>query len=112
MIDATHAPAALIAGLGWSEVALVGAGFLAVAALKLCFMAFGGGSSPHRLGDEVSGAHGTVKEWSEAERCGFICVDGELWKAASKDAMKPGDPVAVTAMKGLTLSVKRRRGEK
>jgi membrane protein implicated in regulation of membrane protease activity len=39
-------------------------------------------------------------------------VKGELWTAASADALKIGDKVTITAMDGLALTVKRKEQDK
>ena len=63
--------------------------------------------SVHTLGNEMSNARLTVAEWAGDE--GAVYVDGELWRATSKDALSPGDKVAVTKVDGLVLKVKKKQ---
>lgn len=51
------------------------------------------------------GLTGDVLDWSDGS--GHVHVDGERWKARSKDALSPGDTVKVVRLDGLTLIVKR-----
>jgi membrane-bound serine protease (ClpP class) len=50
---------------------------------------------------------------SDLDPTGFVFVEGERWKAIADEADAPimrGEAVTITAVKGLTLSVKRRTG--
>ncbi|WP_270375528.1 NfeD family protein [Marinicauda sp. Alg238-R41] len=55
--------------------------------------------------ESLKGMEGRVLEWSGTQ--GFVHADGERWHAVSKDALAPGDPVVVTGIDGLTLTVKK-----
>lgn len=55
--------------------------------------------------ESLKGMEGRVLEWSGTQ--GFVHADGERWHAVSKDALAPGDPVVVTGINGLTLTVKK-----
>ena len=48
-----------------------------------------------------------VTEWSGKE--GYVMAGGERWRAISNDALQPGDQVAVAAMDGLVLRVKKKK---
>jgi membrane-bound serine protease (ClpP class) len=48
---------------------------------------------------------GRVEEWSGAE--GWVIVDGERWRARSKQPLNPGDRIRVAEVDGLVLVVKR-----
>ena len=63
--------------------------------------------SVHTLGNEMSNARLTVAEWEGDE--GAVYVDGELWRAISKDALSPGDKVTVAKVDGLVLKVKKKQ---
>lgn len=39
------------------------------------------------------------------EPSGYVKIHGELWKASSNAHLEAGDPVTVTAINGLTLTV-------
>ncbi|MFP4520249.1 MAG: NfeD family protein, partial [Oceanicaulis sp.] len=51
------------------------------------------------------GLEGRVLDW-EGD-AGHVQVDGERWRATSKDKLAPGDAVKVTGLSGLTLKVKK-----
>ncbi len=89
----------------WVAVALFG-GIIAFAALKLLWgAALWTRRTPHRVGDRWGAELIEVKEWSQGK--GYVMAGGELWRAASKDALAPGDRVTVLKSKGLTLEVRK-----
>jgi len=49
------------------------------------------------------GKTGKVLSWSGSE--GRVLVDGEIWKAASRNQPAVGDEVVVRAVRGLSLEV-------
>ncbi|MGJ3230406.1 MAG: NfeD family protein [Oceanicaulis sp.] len=51
------------------------------------------------------GLRGEVLDWEGG--AGHVLVDGERWRATSKDSLAPGDAVKVTGLDGLTLKVKK-----
>lgn len=51
------------------------------------------------------GLQGVVLDWDGAS--GHVQVDGERWRAISKDALEPGDTVKIIGLDGLTLKVKK-----
>lgn len=81
------------------------AGFGVVVAAKLFSLVFLRPKTPFRFGEAMSVDRARVVEWS-AEG-GYVSAGGELWRAASKDALKPGDKVAISAVNGLLLNVKK-----
>ena len=46
-----------------------------------------------------------VLDWDGAS--GHVQVDGERWRAISKDTLEPGDTVKIIGLDGLTLKVKK-----
>jgi membrane-bound serine protease (ClpP class) len=53
--------------------------------------------------EQLVGGRGEVVEWRDMS--GHILIRGERWKAVSNAALAPGQPVRVTALDGLTLTV-------
>lgn len=51
------------------------------------------------------GRQARVQDWDGA--AGHVQVDGERWRATSKDALVPGDLVKIIGIDGLTLKVKK-----
>jgi len=90
--------------LVWA-LTLVLLGASAVLAAKIFGLIFMRGKTSHRLGDAMS-ARAQVTEWSGGE--GYVIAGGERWRAASNDALEPGDNVTVAAMNGLVLRVKKK----
>ncbi|MEM9495773.1 MAG: NfeD family protein [Pseudomonadota bacterium] len=80
---------------------VVGAGLTVVA--KLYGFFFMNGPSKHRVGQAMNVDRAEVREWANGE--GYVDAGGELWRATSKDTLKPGDHVTVAAMDGLVLRV-------
>lgn len=80
-------------------------GFAVIALAKLFELAFLRRQSPFRLGETMNVSRAEVVEWSGEE--GYVSADGELWRAISKDALQPGDKVAISAVNGLLLKVKK-----
>jgi membrane-bound serine protease (ClpP class) len=66
---------------------------------------------PISMGVEAMiGERATARSYLNPE--GFVFIRGERWKAVAEDApISEGTPVEVTAVKGLTLSVRRPAGE-
>ena len=86
------------------------AGFLAAivafAAVKLFWGVSQWAKKPqHRVGDRWGEEVVEVSEWSDGK--GYVSAGGELWRATSKDALRPHDRVYVTKVKGLTLEVRK-----
>jgi membrane-bound serine protease (ClpP class) len=80
------------------------------ALLEVCFWIFGIRYSKRRKAQVgVQTMIGTVGEAITALAPeGQIKVDGEIWKArAGDDGVRPGEPVRVTGVKGLTLQVEK-----
>ncbi len=57
----------------------------------------------HRVGERFGGERVEVVEWTGTE--GYVLAGGELWRAASRDALEPGEKVTVVRMDGLVLEV-------
>jgi membrane-bound serine protease (ClpP class) len=51
------------------------------------------------------GAHGDVRDAIEPDASGSVGVHGEIWNAQSERHLAAGEPVRVTAVDGLTLTV-------
>lgn len=62
--------------------------------------------SRYRVGDRFGDEPASVTDWSDGR--GYVSAGGEIWRAVSKEALKPGDEVIVAKVKGLTLDVKKR----
>lgn len=80
-------------------------GFALVAAVKLYGLIFMRWKTPFRVGDAMNVNHAEVVEWSDGQ--GYVSAGGELWRASSKDALQPGDAVAIDSVNGLSLKVKK-----
>lgn len=50
---------------------------------------------------------GRVEEWSAEKAEGYVIVDGERWRARSKDQLVPGDRIRVQDIDGIVLVVRR-----
>lgn len=62
---------------------------------------------PAKVGMESVVGHSAVAR-SALDPAGFVFMDGEYWSAESEDgAIQPGEPVVVTAVKGLKLKVRK-----
>lgn len=81
------------------------AGFGAIALAKLYGLFFMRWKTPFRVGEAMNINRAQVVEWSGEE--GYVSAGGELWRAESKDALKPGDKVAISTVNGLLLKVKK-----
>lgn len=76
------------------------------AAVKLLWGAAQWAKKPqHRIGDRWGSETVEVVEWSDG--AGYVTAGGELWRAVSKEALRPGDRVVVSKSKGLTLEVRK-----
>lgn len=62
------------------------------------------GHGPMIGGEAILKRQGRVEEWDGQE--GWVMVDGERWRARSKQPLKPGDTIRVTDKDGLVLIVK------
>lgn len=91
-----------------AALGLVAAGAALVLAAKVFGLLFLRARTPFRVGGPLAGAIGEVTDWRGEE--GFVMMDGESWRAASRDPLQPGDAVAVKAVRGLTLEVSKSRG--
>ncbi len=87
---------------------LVAAGAAFVLAAKLFGLLFLRARTPFRVGGPLAGAIGEVTDWRGEE--GFVMVDGESWRAVSRDPLQTGDAVLVQATRGLTLDVSKSKG--
>jgi len=58
---------------------------------------------------EMVGKEGVAKEDIEPGREGYVLVEGELWRATSKDHIKAGDTIVVIGKKGLLLEVRKKQ---
>jgi membrane-bound serine protease (ClpP class) len=90
-------------GLSWAVIL----GTAATTALMLTLSLWLGVRAHRR--PVVTGAEGligvtaTVVSWSERE--GQVFVLGELWRARGPSGLAPGQPVRITAVRGLTVTV-------
>ncbi|MEM1638390.1 MAG: NfeD family protein [Pyrobaculum sp.] len=57
---------------------------------------------------EIVGKEGVAKEDIEPGREGYVLVEGELWRAVSKEPIKAGEPIVVIGKKGFLLEVKKK----
>lgn len=87
-------------------VAVIFGGIVLFAGVKLLWgAALWAKRSEHRVGDRWGQETVEVTEWSGSG--GYVSAGGELWRAISKDALRPGDRVVVAKAKGLTLEVRK-----
>jgi membrane protein implicated in regulation of membrane protease activity len=87
-------------------VAGIFASIVAFAALKLVWGVSQWSQKPqHRIGERWGDERVEVTEWRGEE--GYVSAGGELWRATSKDALRPGDRVYVRKATGLTLEVRK-----
>lgn len=77
--------------------------------LTLTFFAFAGSRSGGPLiGQEaIRKRTGRVDDWEPQSGEGHVIVDGERWRARSKDALQPGDEIKVQEVEGIVLVVKK-----
>lgn len=87
--------------------ALVLGGLVFVAVKILWGAALLGKKTPHRVGDSMRNARAEVVEWEDGK--GAVRAGGEMWRAASPDALQPGDEVVVARVDGLTLDVRKKQ---
>jgi membrane-bound serine protease (ClpP class) len=57
---------------------------------------------------EIVGKEGVAKEDIEPGREGYVLVEGELWRAVSKEPIKAGDPIVVIGKKEFLLEVRKK----
>lgn len=82
------------------------AAIILFAAVKLFWGVAQWGKKPeHRIGERWGRENVEVTEWRGD--AGYVSAGGELWRAISKDALRPGDTVYVQKVKGLTLEVRK-----
>ncbi|MEO1659310.1 MAG: nodulation protein NfeD [Pseudomonadota bacterium] len=55
--------------------------------------------------EAIRARNGRVEEWDGEE--GWVIVDGERWRARSKQPLNPGDPIKVQEVDGLVLVVRK-----
>ncbi len=66
---------------------------------------------PHAVGTEAMIGHRAIAR-SDLNPAGFVFIEGERWKAVAEDGpVRRGESVIVTAVRGLTLTVRRRPQE-
>ncbi|HXH52090.1 MAG TPA: nodulation protein NfeD [Sphingomicrobium sp.] len=53
--------------------------------------------------EQMVGATGEIIDWQDGR--GHVFIHGERWRATGVDQLKPGDPVEVRGIDGLTLTV-------
>lgn len=53
--------------------------------------------------ESMRGKHAQVLRWNKTT--GFVCFEGEQWKAESSTVLAPGDHVRITGVRSLTLTV-------
>ncbi len=87
-------PVALAVYLPFSALS-VGVGLLAVRALRAC-PKIGAEAMPGRV----------ARVASVEERTALVRVDGELWEAAPRDGLAPGQRVEILGVDGLRLLVR------
>jgi membrane-bound ClpP family serine protease len=89
-----------------TAIAVIMASLVLLAAVKLFWgMALWAKKSDHRLGERWGEEPVEVVEWGGRE--GYVRAGGELWRAASADALSVGERVRVLKTKGLVLEVKK-----
>ena len=63
----------------------------------------------------LTGQEGMIGEFGEAisdiSPVGQVMVQGEIWKAKSRDAIQKGEEIKVVAIEGLKLFVEKRHSE-
>ena len=69
------------------------------------------GSGPLIGQEAIRKREGRVDDWDPVKGEGYVIVDGERWRARSKEAMKIGDRIKVHDMDGIVLIVRRAQGE-
>jgi len=89
--------------VAWSVIGGIAAGGLAFAMLigRVAVSAYKRQVVTGR--EQMIGGRGEVLEWNDT--AGRVLVHGERWRAVSTAALRPGQPVRVTALDGLTLNV-------
>lgn len=93
--------------LGAALAALVLGGVVFVVIKVVWGAALLGRKTSHRVGDSMQNTRAVVVDWSGGQ--GAVRAGGELWRAVSRDALAPGDAVAVTRVDGLTLEVRKKQ---
>lgn len=58
---------------------------------------------------EIVGKEGVAKDDIAPGREGYVLVEGELWKAVSKETIRAGEPIVVIGRKGFLLEVARKK---
>jgi membrane protein implicated in regulation of membrane protease activity len=82
--------------------------------LGLAYIVFGRTYIHHKISttakttnaDRLIGSQGTVVKTITPEKPGLIRLDDEDWRATSTTIVNPGNQVTVTAVSGVTLTVK------
>ena len=62
--------------------------------------------------DAVMGKHGIVYQRISRNEAGFVKVESEKWRAASKEDIEEGEEIEVIGVRGVTLQVRRPKEEK
>jgi len=57
---------------------------------------------------EIIGKEGVAKEDIGPGKEGYVLVEGELWRAVSKEVIRAGEPIIVTGKKGFVLEVRKK----
>ena len=69
------------------------------------------GHGPMIGAEAIRKREGTVDEWNNDTGEGMVIVEGERWRARSKQPLQPGDKIKVVEMDGLVLDVKSAQGQ-
>ncbi|MEM0930430.1 MAG: nodulation protein NfeD [Pseudomonadota bacterium] len=84
-------------------------GFMAIAGILVALLLWeivkSRGHGPLIGKEAIRARNGRVEEWDGEE--GWVIVDGERWRARSKQPLQPGDPVKVQEVDGLVLVVRK-----
>ena len=62
--------------------------------------------------DAIIGKHGIVHQRIAKNKAGMVEVEDEQWRARSKEAIDEGEEVEIMGVKGVTLQVRKAKGEK
>ncbi|ADM10587.1 putative transmembrane protein [Parvularcula bermudensis HTCC2503] len=92
------APGILVGAVG-GVVLILGAAFFAITASR--------SHGPLIGGEAIRKRSGRVDEWDIESGEGFVIVDGERWRARSKDPLAEGDAIKVAEIDGIVLVVRR-----
>ncbi len=97
----------ILGAVNWTDVAIVAGVIIAVclAVLYFAVQTQHDRDSRHQIGGNLKRERAVVTEWAGTE--GYIHIGGELWRAASQDALSPGDKVTVVHADGLMLEVRK-----